>query len=254
MKNVTYLFAIAIFLFAACDSKKQADEAGDSDTTALQDEPVHNTLTEQQKAEGWKLLFNGQNLNGWKFYKGADGTKNWDVVDGTLHTKSDSVSSADIMTVDKYENFDLMFDFKVSQHANSGVMYRVTEEFNEPYLSGPEFQVMDVNGWPDPLTDAQKTGSNYDMNAAPQDNVKPAGEWNTGRIVVNGDHVEHYVNGTKVVEYDFNSDDWKKRKAASKWKDAKGYGMTKSGHIDLQSHKDKHGGEVWYRNIMIRTL
>lgn len=254
MRKLTYLFAVIMFLFAACDSKKQADEATDKDTTTATAEPAQNVLTEQQKAEGWKLLFNGENLDGWKFYKGADGSKNWNVVDGTLHTKSDSVSSADIMTVDKYENFDLSFDYKVSPRANSGVMYRVTEEFDEPYLSGPEFQVMDATGWPEELKDSQKPGSNYDMHAAPQDNVKPTGEWNTGRIVVNGDHVEHYMNGTKVVEYDFNSPEWKKLKAASKWKDAKGYGMAKSGHIDFQSHKDKHGGEVWYRNIMIKTL
>src|SRR5690242_19818705 len=126
MKKATYLFAITTLLFAACDSKKQADEGEQKDTTSVAMEPAQNTLTEQQKAEGWKLLFNGQNLDGWKFYKGADGTRNWNVVDGTLHTKSDSVSSADIMTVDKYENFDLTFDFKVSPRANSGVMYRVT--------------------------------------------------------------------------------------------------------------------------------
>jgi hypothetical protein len=253
MRKVTYLFAIATTMLGSCDSKKQAETQESKDTTTTVMTPAHNSLSEQQKAEGYKLLFNGQNTDGWKFYKGKEGS-NWTVEDGALHSKSNAAKVADIMTAEQYANFDLRFDFKISQKGNSGVMYRVTEEFDEPYYSGPEFQVIDAQGWPDQLSDSQKTGSNYDMHAAPQDAVKPAGEWNSGRIVVNGDHVEHYVNGTKVVEYDFNSEDWKKRKAGSKWKDAKGYGMAKSGFIDFQAHKDEHGGEVWYRNIMIKTL
>ena len=254
MKNVTYFFAIIMLIISACDNKKQADDQSDKDTTtSAVMESTQNTLTDQQKADGWKLLFNGQNTDGWKFYKGNEGN-NWTVIDGTLHSTSTAEKVTDIMTADQYENFDLQFDFKVSPKGNSGVMYRVTEEFDEPYLSGPEFQVIDDKGWPEQLKDSQKTGSNYDMHAAPQDATKPAGEWNTGRIVVNGDHVEHYVNGTKVVEYDFNSEDWKKRKAASKWNDAKGYGKAKKGYIDFQAHKDEHGGEIWYRNIIIKTL
>ena len=244
----------AAIVIAACDSKKQ-DQSEEKDTTAavMQPTETNNTLTDAQKAEGWKLLFNGQTLDGWQFYKGKEAT-NWVVIDGSLHSKSDSSKVADIRTTEQYGNFELAFDFKVSPKGNSGVMYRVTEEFDEPYYSGPEYQVIDDKGWPDKLSDSQKTASNYDMNAAPQDNAKPAGEWNTGKIVVNGNHVEHYLNGAKVVEYDFNSDDWKKRKAASKWKDAKGYGMAKSGYIDFQAHKDENGGEIWYRNIMIKTL
>ena len=244
----TLLFAVVIF--GACESRKGESQNDTPETisTASQE----NQLTEEQKAEGWKLLFNGKNMDGWKTYQGKE-NNSWEVVDGTLHCKADSLADkrADLITTDQYANFDLVFDWKIAPHDNSGVIYRATEQFDESYLSGPEYQVIDDKGYPDDLTPKQTTASNYDMHAAPDDKkINPPGEWNSGRIVVNGNHVEHWLNDVKVVEYELNSPEWKKIKSGSKWKDAAGYGASPQGHIDLQDH----GGEVWYRNIRIKTL
>jgi hypothetical protein len=239
-KLLTLIFVVS--LLAACDSKKSSE----SETVGP------NQLTEAEKADGWKLLFNGTNMDGWRTFKNQE-NDTWEVVDGALHCKpvSEATKRADILTVDQYANFDLVFEWKVAPGANSGVIYRATEEFDRPYHSGPEYQVIDDKGYKDPLSPTQTSASNYDMHAAPEDKpINPAGEWNTGRIVCNGNHVEHWINGTKVVEYEFHSDDWKQRKDGSKWKDVAGYGMSAQGHIDLQDHD----GEVWYRNIKIKTL
>jgi hypothetical protein len=112
--------------------------------------------------------------------------------------------------------------------------------------------VIDDIGWPgDPLKESQLTGSNYDMHAAPADKpVRPVGEWNSSRLVVNGKHVEHWLNGTKLLEYELHSPEWEKLKAGSKWKDEKGYGMASKGYIAFQDH----GQEVWFKNILIKPL
>jgi hypothetical protein len=248
-KLITFMLAAVVFV--ACESRKSGDEADSGDNTATE-APADNKLSAEERDAGWKLLFNGENMDGWRTYQGRE-NDSWEVVDGTLHCKPDTAAQkrADILTVDQYADFDLTFEWKIAPTDNSGVIYRATEEFDEPYLSGPEYQVIDDTGYPDALTPTQTSGSNYDMHAAPEDKpLNLPGEWNTGRIVANGDHVEHWLNGTKVVEYEINSPDWTERKAGSKWKDADGYGASSEGHIDLQDH----GGEVWYRNIKIKTL
>lgn len=247
MKKIAIML-FAVVLFAACDSKKA--EQGDQAETAEPTGP--NQLTEAEKADGWKLLFDGTSMAGWKTFKNKE-NDSWEVVDGTLHCKADSLAEkrSDILTVDQYGNFDLVFEWKIAPRDNSGVIYRATEEFERAYLSGPEYQVIDDKNYPGELSATQTSGSNYDMHAAPEDKaINPPGEWNTGRILANGNHVEHWLNDQKVAEYEINSEDWIKRKAESKWKDAAGYGIAPKGHIDLQDH----GGEVWYRNIKIKTL
>lgn len=248
---------LAFVLLGACESQKRAEEnrteSNDDATTA---QPISqarpNQLTDAQKNEGWKLLFNGDNMEGWKTYQGRE-NDSWEVADGTLHCKPDEAAKkrADILTTEQYADFELVFDWKIAPGDNSGVIYRATEEFDQPYLSGPEYQVIDDKNYSGDLTKTQTSGSNYDMHAAPEDKpINPPGQWNTGKIVAKGNHVEHWLNGAKVVEYEINSAEWKKLKERSKWKDAKGYGIAPRGHIDLQDH----GGEVWYRNIMIKTL
>lgn len=246
---------MAMLLLAACKPGEQKqEESADSAAT----EPTANatSLTDEQKAEGWMLLFDGKSMDGWKFFKDKE-NNSWEIVDGTLHCKpyEEGVTDkrADIMTVSTFDNFELAFDFKVAPKGNSGVMYRVVEDYDEPYLSGPEFQVIDDVGYPgegDPLKDTQLTGANYDMHAAATKAAKPIGEWNSARLVVNGTHVEHWLNGEKVVEYEINSPDWTERKKGSKWNEAAGYAASPAGHIDFQDH----GTEVTYRNIMIKKL
>lgn len=248
---------LAAMLLTACESRKSdqnnqeegKETSGQETSTGTE---THNRLSDAQEKEGWKLLFNGRNLDGWKRYKDRE-NNSWEVVDGTLHCKPANAADkrSDILTVDQYADFELSFDWKIAPRDNSGVIYRATEEFDQPYLSGPEYQVIDDENYPDKLTPTQTSGSNYDMHAAPADKpINPPGQWNTGKIVAKGNHVEHWLNGVKVVEYEINSPEWKKLKDGSKWKDAKGYGIAPKGHIDLQDH----GGEVWYRNIMIKTL
>lgn len=252
-KLITFMLAIAVL--GGCESKKGADQkesAADNNASTSSETETHNQLNDAQRNEGWKLLFNGKDMDGWRTFKNKE-NDSWEVVDGALHCKPDSAAEkrADLLTVDQYENFDLEFEWKVAPGDNSGVIYRATEEFDQPYLSGPEYQVIDDKNYSGGLTVTQTSASNYDMHAAPEDKkINPPGEWNSGRIVANGNHIEHWLNDVKVVEYEINSDDWKKRRAGSKWKDAKGYGIASKGHIDLQDH----GGEVWYRNIRIKIL
>lgn len=240
-------FALLIALVGCGQAVKKTD-------TAQVSASVENTapqLTEAQIAEGWKILFDGKSLDGWRTYKNKE-VNSWEIIDGTLHCMPfDSASQrADLITIDQYENFELAFEWKIGPQGNSGVMYRVTEAYDEPYLSGPEYQLLDDVGYPGETKDVNSSGSNYDMHAPQNKKLNPAGEWNTSKIVVNGNLVEHWLNGEKVVDYEFGSADWKQRKEASKWKDEKGYGMATKGHIDLQDH----GGEVWLRNIFIRIL
>ena len=250
-RALTFTFAAALVL--ACGSKKSGDEnQPDTESPAASSQTAENELTEAQKEEGWILLFNGENMDGWRTFKNRE-NDSWEVVDGTLHCKAEEAAGkrADLLTVDQYGDFDLSFDWKIAPADNSGVIYRATEEFGAPFFSGPEYQLIDDKGYPNKLTPTQTTGSNYDMHAAPEDKpINPPGEWNTGRIVAKGNHVEHWLNGAKVVEYELNSEEWKKTKAGSKWKEHAKYGASPRGHIDLQDH----GGEVWFRNIMIKTL
>jgi hypothetical protein len=117
-------------------------------------------------------------------------------------------------------------------------------------LSGPEYQIIDDINFPEKLEDWQKTGANYAMDPAPSAHPKPVGEWNNTRIVVNKGHVEHWLNGEKIVEYQIGTDEWQKKKAEGKWKDAAGYGKSSKGHIVLQDH----GSEAWFKDIKIKEL
>jgi hypothetical protein len=240
-------------VFCACGSKKQAEAPAEDTTKVEAVVDTINRLSDAQKSEGWTLLFDGTSKNGWRTFKNQD-NDSWEVVDGTLHCKpfndNGENKRADLMTVAQYENFDLSFEWKISDQGNSGVMFHVTEEFEVPYATGPEYQLLDDGKYPGEVAETNFTASNYAMQAATNKKLNPAGEWNTARIVVAGDHVEHWLNGTQVVTYELNSADWKKRKANSKWKDFPAYGTTKKGHIDLQDH----GNEVWFRKIMIKPI
>ena len=212
-----------------------------------------NKLTDAEKKEGWKLLFDGTTTTGWHSYQNKK-SDSWSADKGTLHCKGSAGNygaiSADLVTNEVYENFELSVDWKISPKGNSGIIYMVKEDTNASYLSGPEYQIIDDKNFPEHLEDWQKTAADYAMYTAATAEPKPVGEWNHTRIVVNKNHVEHWLNGKKVVEYELYSDDWQKKKMEGKWKDAPGYGLTKKGHITFQDH----GSESWFKNIKIKEL
>jgi hypothetical protein len=245
-----------LFLVAACSPAKKENQVQDSVVVQPPTSPSLPSLTDAEKAEGWKLLFDGQTLNGWKIFKDRK-NNTWEVENGTLHCKAlneavkgNGDERSDIMTTEEFANFELAFDWKIAAQGNSGVMFRVTEEFDQPYYSGAEYQLIDDTGYPGKLTEKQKTGANYDMHAVEKKNLNPVGEWNASKIIANGNQVEYWLNGEKTVEYEIGSPDWKKRKEDSKWKEWKGYGVSPKGHIDFQDH----GNEVWFKNVRVRTL
>jgi hypothetical protein len=215
------------------------------------DEPAPNTLTDKEKADGWKLLFDGKTTKGWHAYKGKEVGDKWKAADGALvFNPKDGKKGGDIVTDDEYENFELSVEWKVTPGANSGIMYRVAETKGAPYETGPEYQVLDNKGHSDGKNPKTSAASCYALYAPTKDVTKPIGEWNKTRIVVNGNKVEHWLNGVKVVEYEFGSDDWNKRVTGSKFAKMDRFGKEKKGHIDLQDH----GNEVAYRNIKIKVL
>ena len=196
---------------------------------------------EKKESEAWTILFDGKSLDQWTHSNGNPVTKGWKVEDGVIHRLGGGGS---IISKEKFENFVLEFEFKISKKGNSGVKYRFQKGL------GLEYQVLDDGGHRDSGKPNHRVGSLYDLLAAPDSKpVKPAGEWNTGRIVANGTHLEHWLNGEKVIEIDQTSDDWKTRFAESKYRKSKGFG-TGAGHIQLQDH----GNPVWFRNIRIKKL
>lgn len=221
-----------------------------------------NKLSDYEKNDGWKLLFDGKTTNGWKgAYKPAFPEKGWKVEDGTITVLSsqgkESANGGDIVTVDQYSAFDLSFEFKLTPGANSGVKYFVTlSENNTGSAIGLEYQVLDDERHPDAKLgrDGNRTLSSlYDMITAKKDPrfVHKIGQWNVGRIIVYpNNHVEHYLNGVKVLEYERGSKDFRDLVAISKYKVWKNFGEAPEGHILLQDH----GDEVSFRNIKIKTL
>ncbi len=206
-----------------------------------------NTLTAQEKAQGWKLLFDGKTTNGWRGYKKEQVPGGWQVVDGSLVRAG---GGGDIVTVEQYADFELKLEWKVAPGGNSGIMYRVTEDCRAPYETGPECQVLDNAKHRDGKNPLTSAGALYGLYAPPKDVSKPPGEWNRVRILLKGAHVEHWLNDVKVVEAEIGSADWNKRIGESKFKKWPKFGKNPKGHIDLQDHGDR----VEYRNIKIRVL
>jgi hypothetical protein len=215
----------------------------------------HNTLTPQEKEEGWELLFDGKTLQGWRDYNGTALTASWVTENGTLAALGQGWDgNGYIVTEKEYENFELTFDWKLSKWGNSGVLYHVVErpEFAVPYVTGPEYQVIDMVGSDEESEDVQEVAADYAMYPADPAKTKPkkVGEWNTSRIIFDNGHVEHWINGEKVVEFEAWTEDWFQRKNSGKWIDAPEYGLAHRGHISLQDHGDRS----WYRNIKIKEL
>lgn len=207
----------------------------------------------------WVTLFDGKQLKGWHSYN-KQGFAGWFIEDGALTSDG---TGGNLVTDKEYGDFELEFEFKIPAGSNSGVLYKVIEkpEINSPVLSAPEYQIIDdknydlkdENGKKIALKPVQLTGANYDINPPSDASAyKPAGTWNTGKIVVAKNHVRHYLNGKVVAEYDYGTDAWKAAVAKSKFKDWPYANPHHKGKIALQNHNAKE--KVWFRNIRIREL
>lgn len=206
-------------------------------------------LSETERAVGWEMLFDGSTLEGWRGYQREDAPGGWMAEDGTLRFQP-GVEGGDLLTADRFGNFELALEWRLEPGGNSGIMFRVIEEEDESYKSGTEMQVLDNAGHPDGANPLTSAGANYGLYAPVTDASKPAGEWNAVRILANGPHVVFWLNDVQVVEFDLWSDDWKRRVAGSKFVEWPGYGLADTGHIALQDH----GDPVWYRNVRIRRI
>jgi hypothetical protein len=195
----------------------------------------------------WRSLFDGRSLDQWRGYRHDRVPEGWQVVDGALTRVG---KAGDLITREVFGDFELMLEWMIAEGGNSGIMYRVTEEGTETYQTGPEMQVLDDARHPDARSRLTAAGAVYGLYPAPAGVVKPAGEWNAVRIVVRGNHVEHWLNGVEVAVYEIGSPDWEARVAGSKFGKWPAYGRAPAGHIALQDHGDR----VAYRDIRIREI
>ena len=224
----------------------------------------------------WTYLFDGTSTDGWRGYNAETLPPGWVIEEGVL-TFDDGAKTSDaeyeggkdiIYAAEQFDNFELELDWKIPPGGNSGIFYHVREGYGSPAQVSPEYQLIDDEGYTDihditdynaslgyspELQDWQSTGADYAMYPAPLDgsrNVKPAGEWNSSRILFTENHAEYWLNGKKVVEFDPWSEDWQKRRDSGKWNNMPDYGKFKSGYIALQDHDSA----LWFRNIRIRKL
>ena len=253
-KTTLSLCTLALLLsLSACQpaAQKNGEEASDAQTGEAA--PL-NTLTDAEQADGWKLLFNGQNADGWHVYL-RDTVDGWAIENGELVALGQAGLEGlgnDIVTDAEYENFELSIEWKVSEAGNSGIFFNVVEspDYKAVYETGPEYQLIDDEGFPMELETWQHTGANYAMHPPAKKAYKPVGEFNHTRIIVNKGHVEHWLNGEKVVEYEMWTPEWETLVKEGKWKDYPAYGRAHKGHIALQDH----GNQAWFRNIKLKVL
>ncbi|MGH7602849.1 MAG: 3-keto-disaccharide hydrolase [Gemmatimonadaceae bacterium] len=230
------------FIFAGCTQMGNSMPAASSTASGA------TPLTAEQTAAGWRPLFDGTSLAAWRGYKEQGVPAGWHIVDGVL-TKSGSVN--DLVTRDQFGNFELAFDWKLAPGGNAGVFYRGTEEYDHIYWSAPEYQLLDDARHPDGKSRLTSAGSDYAVYPSPAGVVKPADQWNSSLLVVNGNHVQHWLNGQKLLEYELGSPDWEAKVKASKFAAYPNYGLASRGYIGIQGD---HDGALSIRNVRIREI
>ena len=221
---------------------------------------IDNTISEREKEEGWVLLWDGKTTNGWRSFKAPEfPAKGWIIEDGTLQVLksggAESANGGDIITTKKYKDFELTVDFMITEGANSGIKYFVDPDLNKGPGSaiGCEFQILDDKLHPDAklgVNGNRKLGSLYDLIPAPVDKPFRKGFFNTAKIIVKGNHVEHWLNDVKLLEYERNNQMWEALVDYSKYKNWPNFGDLAEGYILLQDH----GDHVYFKNIKIKEL
>jgi len=210
----------------------------------------------EEKDNEWKVLFDGSSTDAFRGYLKDTIHPQWSIEDGTLAFNPGSEGNKDIITKEKFTNFTLSLEWKISEGGNSGIFWGVheNEKYKEAYMTGPEIQVLDNERHPDSFVanGTHKAGSLYDMIGCPDNVINPAGEWNLCEIEINQDanYGKVSMNGNKVMSFPVHGEKWDKMVANSKFTEWEGFAKYRTGHIALQDHSDK----VWYRNIKIKKL
>lgn len=226
------------------------------DANALESD---NQLSSKEKADGWVLLFDGQTKNGWQKFDGSPTGAAWTIENGTLFLNTakkeqwQTQDGGDIVTDESYGNFHLKLDWKIAPNGNSGIMFHVNQQekqYQWPWQTGPEMQILDNNGHPDAKIIKHRAGDLYDLISAQPETAKPAMQWNHAEIIVQNSKLQLWLNHVKVVETTLWNDQWRTMISNSKFKDMKGFGSYNTGKIALQDH----GDTVWFKNIKIKKL
>src|SRR5438552_11576001 len=204
--------------------------------------------TPQSALSKWRVLFDGTSLRDWRGYKSDTVPDGWKIANGTL---AKDTPVADIVSRDEFGDFELELDWKIGDAGNSGIFYRGTEEYDHIYWSAPEYQLLDDIKASDNKTRLTCAGAAYALYPSPPGHLKPVGDWNTTRIVAKGAHVEHWLNGVKLLEYELWSPDWEAKVKGSKFADYPNFGRAKRGHLALQGD---HTGRLAFRNIRVREM
>ncbi|MDO9256076.1 MAG: DUF1080 domain-containing protein [Bacteroidales bacterium] len=258
MKQLLYIMMIALAISSCKNTGTQATDEAKSDSLTI-DSAATNALSAQEVKDSVILLFDGKTTDQWRSYGKETFPKGWKINDDAIHCigsgKGEAGEGGDIITKEKFKNFELTLEWKISEGGNSGIFYLAQEIAGEPiWKSAPEMQVLDNEKHPDAklgVDGNRQAGSLYDLIPAKPQNAKPVGEWNSVKIMVYKGTVVHYQNGVQVLEYHLWTDEWKKMCANSKFKDFSNFVNTATeGFIGLQDH----GDDVWYRNIKIRKL
>jgi len=202
----------------------------------------------QQSKTMWRVLFDGTSLDAWRGYKTDKVPSGWRIADGLL-VKDASVG--DIVSKDEFGDFELELEWKIGEAGNSGIFYRGTEEYDHIYWSAPEYQLLDDIKAADNKTRLTCAGAAYGLYPSPAGHLEPVGEWNLTRIIAKGSHVEHWLNGVKLLEYELWGPDWEAKVKSSKFAAYPNFGRAKQGHIGLQGD---HSGVLAFRNIRVRGI
>lgn len=242
LKTVFVAFLLSVAFFSCHTTRTQDNRVA----------PAEGRQGRTERLSNWMELFDGITTDGWKGFNRESIPGGWIVEDGNLVTLGKGGDlGGDIITEAQYEDFELFLEWAISEGGNSGIFFHVLEgDYPTVYATGPEYQLIDDAGFPEPLEDWQQTGANYAMHKAENKTLKPVGEFNTSRIKVVDGKVEHWLNGENILNYELWTDEWYQRVQNSKWKDYPGYGLARKGHIGLQDH----GSKVQFRSIRLLDL
>ncbi|NQU51294.1 MAG: DUF1080 domain-containing protein [Bacteroidetes bacterium] len=259
-KRTSVLILLALFgsIFCGCNANKKKSENA---------KPVHNQLTAEEKEQGWELLFDGKTFNNWRGL-GRDAVQpdHWKVENGTIRKVNNEevlkatgkeINGGDLTTIETFDNFELSFEWKIKKDGNSGIKYNVSEEISTTYggkygALGFEYQILDDDSekYKGKLKPSQYTAGLYEMYKAENVKINPIGEFNTSRIVLDGNHGEHWLNGVKVLEYEFATAEFDSLFQLSKYHNYPDFEKKRKGHLVITNHSD----DSWYRNIKIRRI